>query len=330
MLSIETPRLYLREFMPKDKEVFSAILKDPVTMVEWPAPYDDEAVDRWLERGQRYKGSGLGRWMVILKETNEVIGDCGVWEAEVNGKREFDLGYILDHKHWGKGLAAEAASAFLDHAYRNTNADRIVANMAESHSRSAKVAEKIGMVLESTFVNAKNRDYPTRLYSVFRMQYLGMRRGRVIAKLADSPEKANWLTLATSLDPANLKVALETAAGIKEEIQKELMFWLYATNNFVLRQKLFDLLNEHNQDFVLRSMGNANLKPLNAHESFAYFMASDESLIEDIQARIMAAGGGLPEHKMLFMKQYQKATGKSLKEARDVLIDLAAKAKDYS
>lgn len=330
MLSVETSRLYLREFLDKDREAYAAILQDPSTMEHWPAPFDEEGLDRWFARAEHHQGSGLGRWMVILKESNEVIGDCGIWESEVNGRPEFDLGYIFHRDHWGQGYALEACQAYLAHAFRHTQLERVVANMAESHPRSARVAEKLGMVLESTFVNPRNRGYRHKLYVMTRDQYQEQRRRKLIDQLADDPEKANWLTLATSEDLQSRMLALETAAGIRDSIQKELLFWFFSTPHFHLRQRLFDLLNPHNQNLVRRSVGHGELKPLNEPEAFAWFMAAEEAVEEDILCRILGAGGGLPEHKMLFMRQYQQATGAPLGKARDVLLKLAEKARDYS
>jgi hypothetical protein len=37
---------------------------------------------------KRYTGLGFGRCAVILKETNELIGDCGIMISEIDGKQE--------------------------------------------------------------------------------------------------------------------------------------------------------------------------------------------------------------------------------------------------
>lgn len=79
---------------------------------------------------------------------------------------EHDLGYIVHHPHWSNGYATEAAEACKRYALETLGLRRLVANMPVEHTASARVAEKIGMTLEKTFDNPKNRGIETRLYSL--------------------------------------------------------------------------------------------------------------------------------------------------------------------
>jgi len=167
MKVVETDRLRLRELTPEDLEPLSQILSDPITMSFWPAPLDLEATRQWIDRNLRsYAECGLGRWAVILKETDELIGDCGILKAEVAGRREYDLGYIIHHPYWRRGYAVEAAKACQRYAVETLGLKRLVANMPTDHVASIRVAEKIGMRWEKTFDNPKNRGLATHLYAL--------------------------------------------------------------------------------------------------------------------------------------------------------------------
>lgn len=163
---LETERLILRELTLNDLDALHRIFSDPITMRFWPAPFTLDATQQWIERNWRnYVTLGFGRWALILKDSGELIGDCGVVQAEVDGKPEYDLGYILHHPYWNRGYATESAAACLHQAINTFGLRRIVANMATDHIASRRVAEKIGMQREKTFLNPRNRNLPTYLYA---------------------------------------------------------------------------------------------------------------------------------------------------------------------
>jgi RimJ/RimL family protein N-acetyltransferase len=157
-----TARLRLAEYEASDLPRLERLLGDPITMAHWPAPLDASATRAWFDRARAaYCDPGLGRFGVWLGA--DYIGDAGILVAEVNGRREYDLGYIIDHAHWGQGYGLEAARALLAAGHRLGLA-RIVASMATTNVPSARVAEKLGMRLEARFANPRNRGLETLLY----------------------------------------------------------------------------------------------------------------------------------------------------------------------
>ncbi len=76
---LETDRLYLREMNQGDTEALCRILKDPEVMYAYEGAFTDEEVQEWIDRQiARYQKWGFGLWAVILKETDELIGQCGL------------------------------------------------------------------------------------------------------------------------------------------------------------------------------------------------------------------------------------------------------------
>ena len=86
--------------------------------------------------------------------------------SEIDGKQEYDLGYIIHYPYWHNGFAVEAADACEDYAFNQLNLQRLCANMPYNHEGSRKTAEKIGMIREKEFYNSRNRDILTYLYSI--------------------------------------------------------------------------------------------------------------------------------------------------------------------
>lgn len=163
MIIAETPRLTLKTFEERDIAAFFKMVSNPKNMSFWPQPFDSVKAEQWVRRSmENFDLCQLSRFAIFEKESGGLIGDCGFFRLNLNGNEEWDLGYIIDNKYWGKGYATEAAQAALVYG-KNQGLKRIVANMAVAHVASKKVAEKIGMKLECEFVNSRNRNLPTFL-----------------------------------------------------------------------------------------------------------------------------------------------------------------------
>ena len=104
--------------------------------------------------------------LVELRDSGAPIGDCGIVEAEINGRREYDLGYIIHHPYWRQGYGVECARACLEYGIYTLGLRRIVANMAHDHSASARVAERLGMRREASFHHPRNRNILTYVYAL--------------------------------------------------------------------------------------------------------------------------------------------------------------------
>lgn len=76
---LETERLYLREMNQSDYESLCRILQDNETMYAYEGAFTDTEVQEWLDRQiARYKKYNFGLWAVILKDTDKMIGQCGL------------------------------------------------------------------------------------------------------------------------------------------------------------------------------------------------------------------------------------------------------------
>ena len=169
MKPINSPRLILRLYNIGDVDALHKILSDKKTMNFWPAPFTTEQSKEWILRSiKSYAENKFCRFAVELKESGELIGDCGILISELDGKQENDLGYIIYHDYWGRGFGTEAAQACLDYAFDELGLIRIAANMAFDNYASIRVAEKIGMKKEKKYLNKRNRNLLTFLYAIER------------------------------------------------------------------------------------------------------------------------------------------------------------------
>ena len=146
---LETERLLLREFQPGDADALMKVLGDPVTMQYYPAPMDRSEVEVWIARNRkRYAHDGFGLWAMVLKQSEEVFGDCGCVLQEVEGKKEVEVGYHVRRDLWGQGYGTEAAKACMEYAFSNFGANRVISMIRPQNMQSRRVAEKNGMRCE--------------------------------------------------------------------------------------------------------------------------------------------------------------------------------------
>ena len=166
---LETDRLFLREMTQKDLDALCMILCDPDVMrAAYETPFTTEESQRWLERHlARYQTYGFGLWAVVLKETNEMIGQCGLTWQDWKGSSLLELGYLFQKEHWGKGYAAEAALACRDYAFTTLQADRVCSMIRDTHTASQKVAQKCGMqIIDRDTKNFRNTNMHFHLYCI--------------------------------------------------------------------------------------------------------------------------------------------------------------------
>nr|WP_264299979.1 GNAT family N-acetyltransferase [Nostoc sp. MG11] len=74
---------------------------------------------------QHWQQHNFGMWAVIHKDSNKLIGRCGLGFLE--NTPEVELGYVFDKSYWKMGLGTEASQATLQYGFGELKLDRIVA-----------------------------------------------------------------------------------------------------------------------------------------------------------------------------------------------------------
>lgn len=140
-MTIETNRLILREMTAEDYEALYTVLADSDIMQHYPYAFDEARVRGWITRNiERYQIFGFGLWAVCLKETGEMIGDCGLTMQMINGQIKPEIGYHIRRDQQRKGFAKEAASAVRDWTFENTPFNEVYSYMKYTNVPSCKTA----------------------------------------------------------------------------------------------------------------------------------------------------------------------------------------------
>ena len=117
-MQLTTSRLILREMTDADFDALYSVLADSDIMQHYPYTFDEARVRNWIVRNQeRYRIFGFGLWAVCLKETGEMIGDCGLTMQVIHGQIRPEIGYHIRRDCQRHGYAKEAACAVRDWAF---------------------------------------------------------------------------------------------------------------------------------------------------------------------------------------------------------------------
>ncbi len=170
MWILETERLRLRELEEADLPALCAILQDEETMYAYEGAFDDQEVREWLDRQRmRYRRWGFGLWAVILKETDELIGQCGLTLQPWKETEVLETGYLFRRSCWHQGYATEAAKACMDYAFETLGAGEVCSIIRDTNTASKKVAVRNGMVLKDHWVkHYRGVDMPHDRYAAVR------------------------------------------------------------------------------------------------------------------------------------------------------------------
>lgn len=150
---LETERLYMREMNQGDFDALCQILKDPEVMYAYEGAFNDVEVKEWLDRQiLRYRKWGFGLWGVILRETGELIGQCGLTMQPWKDEEVLEIGYLFRRQYWHQGYAAEAARACREYAFETLNASEVCSIIRDTNTPSQNVAIRNGMVRKDRWI----------------------------------------------------------------------------------------------------------------------------------------------------------------------------------
>ena len=143
---LETERLYFREMNQGDFVSLCEILQDERTMYAYEGAFSDQEVQEWLDRQlSRYEKWNFGLWAVILKETDKMIGQCGLTMQPWKESEVLEIGYLSNRLYWHRGYATEAARACKKYAFETLGTSEVCSIIRDTNLASQNVAVRNGM-----------------------------------------------------------------------------------------------------------------------------------------------------------------------------------------
>ena len=158
---IQTERLVIRPFVVTDaKRVFECCNDYEVvkTTLGIPWPYSEKMAESWIGRKEiEIKEGSSHEYAICLKENPDNIVGCISLMGTNSAAKKAELGYWLERKLWGKGIATEAAKAMIDYGFNTLGLNSIYARFFDINPASGRVMEKCGMTYAGMLRNHEFR-----------------------------------------------------------------------------------------------------------------------------------------------------------------------------
>ena len=141
--TIETDRLILRAIEERDLDGWATLLGDPDSarfiggVMERPAAWRSMAATAgsWALKG-------YGMFSVVEKPSGRWIGRLGPWQPE--GWPGTEVGWALLKDAWGRGYAAEGATAAINWAFEALGWAEVIHAIDPLNTASIALAERLG------------------------------------------------------------------------------------------------------------------------------------------------------------------------------------------
>ncbi|WP_068475126.1 GNAT family N-acetyltransferase [Saccharicrinis aurantiacus] len=147
MEPILTQRLCIREACDADYPQLLQIYNKQINMRYVSDGKCNWTLDELKQKYHRFnadKSFGIGLWLVVLLDTDEIIGEVGLFNS-FDTYKKLELGYIVDEAFWRRGYAYEICEALIHYSFSKLNIESLAARMYADNVASVKLAEKCGM-----------------------------------------------------------------------------------------------------------------------------------------------------------------------------------------
>ncbi|WP_411812218.1 GNAT family N-acetyltransferase [Chryseobacterium scophthalmum] len=145
----QTNRLLFRKLERSDFENWLKLFEDVQTakmlgMDNFKTP--KERCEKWFEMTfHRYENNLGGQNVLISKENDQFVGQCGLLIREVENEFELEIAYSILPEFRGKVFAIEAARKCRDFAFESQFHNRLISIIIPENNNSKNVALKNGM-----------------------------------------------------------------------------------------------------------------------------------------------------------------------------------------
>jgi RimJ/RimL family protein N-acetyltransferase len=163
MQIFQTERLYARSWKASDLPFAIELWGDPevTLLIDRRGQLSKDQIEKRLhaeiETQNRF---GVQYWPLFEIKSEQFVGCCGLrpWASTPNEKN-FELGFHIVKRHWGKGYATEAAKGAIKYGHDKLHLIKLYAGHHPQNASSKKILLKLGFQhIEDVFYE------PTGLY----------------------------------------------------------------------------------------------------------------------------------------------------------------------
>lgn len=93
----------------------------------------------------------LGLWLIVTKESQEIVGFAGLIKQKVDKKILLELGYRLSPSFWGRGFAKEACETICFYAKQELRISELISIIDYKNEASLSLSKRLGFKFWKNF-----------------------------------------------------------------------------------------------------------------------------------------------------------------------------------
>lgn len=152
MFQLSTTRLVVRDFVEDDWPAIYRMSQAPdvIRYQSWLRLTSQAHAHDWVQQAiyhNQLQPRQAYKLAVVHATSDDVIGWLGWGRTRDRSRGDYNFGYALVPKVWNQGYMTEALHTGLDYMFEALSARYITGECAKSNRGSARVIEKVGMIL---------------------------------------------------------------------------------------------------------------------------------------------------------------------------------------
>ena len=148
LVILTTPRLILRTAVEEDISALQSLIfgdSDVMRFAFSGAPMAGDAAEDFIRRFFTFGDSLTGFAVLTEKPADEIIGFAGLASCGALGADDFEIGFVLARRAWGRGIATEIGEAQLAFGFEQLKCGRLLGLVDPRNAPSVHALEKLGM-----------------------------------------------------------------------------------------------------------------------------------------------------------------------------------------
>jgi RimJ/RimL family protein N-acetyltransferase len=158
LVILTTPRLILRAAFEEDISILRDLIfgdSDVMRFAFSGAPMAGDAAEDFIRRFFTFGRSLTGFAVLTEKPAGEIIGFAGLAPCGALGADDFEIGFVLARRAWGRGIATEIGEAQLVFGFEQLKCGRLLGLVDPRNAPSIHALEKLGMCHRATIADPK-------------------------------------------------------------------------------------------------------------------------------------------------------------------------------
>jgi RimJ/RimL family protein N-acetyltransferase len=144
---LTTPRLILRTATAQDIPImWERVLGDgDVMRYVFQGPMTEERAEEMMRKHFTFGDSLIGIAILTERPTGDVIGFAGLFPCAALAADDFEIGFVLARRAWGRGIATEIGAAQLAFGFERLGCRRLLALVDPQNQASIHAIKKLGL-----------------------------------------------------------------------------------------------------------------------------------------------------------------------------------------